>query len=44
MAGKSFRKGIGLIELLKMFPDEAAAQEWFETIRWGRPSLHSLRE
>ena len=34
MAGKSFRKGIGLIELLEMFPDEGAAKEWFETIRW----------
>ena len=27
MAGKSFRKGIGLIELLAMFPDEDAAAE-----------------
>ena len=34
MAGKSFRKGIGIIELLEMFPDYDAAQEWFESIRW----------
>ena len=34
MAGKSFRKGIGIIELLEMFPDDDAAQEWFESIRW----------
>ena len=34
MAGKSFRKGIGIIELLDMFPDEDAAQSWFESIRW----------
>ena len=34
MAGKSFRRGIGIIELLEMFPDDAAAQEWFESIRW----------
>ncbi len=31
MAGKSFRKGIGIIEL---FPDEYTAREWFEEIRW----------
>ena len=34
MAGKSFRKGIGIIELMEMFPDDEAAQEWFESIRW----------
>ncbi len=34
MAGKSFRKGIGIIELLELFPDDDAAQEWFESIRW----------
>ena len=34
MAGKSFRKGIGIIELLELFPDEDTAREWFEEIRW----------
>ena len=34
MAGKSFREGIGIIELLEMFPDEDTAREWFEEIRW----------
>ena len=34
MAGKSFRKGIGIIELLELFPDEPTAQAWFESIRW----------
>lgn len=34
MAGKSFRSGIGLVELLEMFPDDATAQTWFEQIRW----------
>ena len=34
MAGKSFRKGIGIIELMELFPDDDAAQEWFESIRW----------
>jgi transposase-like protein len=32
--GKSFRKGISLIELFEMFPDEDAAQKWFEEQRW----------
>ena len=41
-AGKSFRKGIGIIELLEMFPDEPTAQAWFEEIRWpeGRRCAH----
>ena len=34
MAGKNFWTGIGIIELLELFPDEATAQEWFESIRW----------
>ena len=34
MAGKSFRKGIGIIELMEMFPDEDTARQWFEEIRW----------
>ena len=42
MAGKSFRTGIGIIELLEMFPDEDTAREWFESIRWpeGRVCAH----
>ena len=34
MAGKSFRKGIGLIELMEMFPNDDTARQWFEEIRW----------
>lgn len=34
MAGKKFRKGIGIIELMDLFPDEDTARQWFETIRW----------
>ncbi len=34
--GKFRPKGIGLIELLEMFPDEQAAEEWFEEKRWGK--------
>ena len=32
--GKAHRIGIGLEDLFRMFPDEAAAKEWFEAIRW----------
>lgn len=32
---KPFRKGITLIELFKMFPDDAAAERWLEEARWG---------
>lgn len=34
MAGKSFRKGISLSDLFELFPDEDAAQAWFEEVRW----------
>ena len=33
--GKHYRTGLTVFELFEMFPDEAAAREWFETIRWG---------
>ena len=32
--GKAHREGISLIELAEMFPDEAAATEWFESLVW----------
>lgn len=32
--GKHCRKGISLIELAEMFPDEASAERWFEEVRW----------
>ena len=32
--GKSYRKGISLIDLFNMFPDEVAARKWFEDNRW----------
>jgi transposase-like protein len=40
--GKSNRKGIGVMELLEMFPDEEAATKWFENQRWpdGRHCPH----
>ena len=32
--GKSHRKGITLINLMEMFPDEVTAARWFEKLRW----------
>ena len=32
--GKHYRKGITLVELFDMFPDEASAEEWFVKLRW----------
>lgn len=32
--GRSYRKGISLIELMEMFPDEQSAADWFESIFW----------
>lgn len=34
MAGRSYRKGISLIDLMRMFPDEGAAERWFIEQRW----------
>ena len=40
--GKSHREGISLIELGEMFPDEATATAWFESLVWptGRHCPH----
>ena len=32
--GKAFRKGISLIELFDMFPDDTTAEAWFAETRW----------
>ena len=32
--GKYFRKGMTLPELIRMFPDDKAAEKWFKEIRW----------
>ena len=32
--GKAHREGLTVIELFKMFPDDAAAEKWFEDQRW----------
>ena len=28
--GKSFREGVTLIDMFRMFPDNKAAEKWFE--------------
>ena len=38
--GKHFRKGISIIELFQMFPDDASAERWFEETRWGVNRAH----
>lgn len=32
--GKAYRKGISLIEVMEMFPDDDTARRWFEECRW----------
>ena len=32
--GKAHRKGISLLELIEIFPDEQSAQDWFESTYW----------
>ena len=32
--GKHFREGLSLVELIEMFPDDAAAERWFTKNRW----------
>ena len=36
--GKHFRKGISLIEIMRMFPDDATAEAWFVKVRCPRPA------
>ena len=32
--GKHFRKGMSLVEVMRMFPDDATAEAWFVKARW----------
>ena len=32
--GRSHRTGISLVELFRLFPDDAAAEAWFVSLRW----------
>ena len=33
--GKADREGIGLVTLLRMFPNDEAARAWFESKMWA---------
>ena len=35
--GNSTRKGLSLTGFFRRFPDETAAEQWFEQVRWGVP-------
>lgn len=37
--GQSFRKGLSLPELVRMFPDDATAASWFADCRWPNGPL-----
>ena len=32
--GKHYRKGLSLVEVMRMFPDDASAEQWFIEQRW----------
>lgn len=38
--GKAYRKGITLVQVTRMFPNDAAAEKWFEKTRWGKHGPH----
>ena len=38
--GKHYREGLTLIELTRMFPDDAAAERWFVKTRWPDGGVH----
>ncbi len=33
--GESYRDGLSLIDLFRLFPDDATAQAWLEEQRWA---------
>ena len=32
--GKHYREGMSLVEIIRMFPEDAAAERWFTKVRW----------
>jgi len=38
--GKNNRKGISIVKLTKMFPNDDVAEKWFTTSRWGENLEH----
>ncbi len=41
--GKSDRKGISLIEIMRKFPDDATAEAWFIAGRMASPARTAVR-
>ena len=41
--GRHYREGISLIDLFNRFPNETAAEAWFESERWGETGLYCPR-
>ena len=33
--GKNFREGLSLLDVMKLFPNDKVAEEWFARVRWG---------
>ena len=38
--GRADREGLSVIELFKMFPDNASARKWMEDLRWANGERH----
>ena len=38
--GRADREGLSVIELFKMFPDNASARKWMEDLRWSNGERH----
>lgn len=38
--GRSDREGLSVIDLFKMFPDNASARKWMEDLRWPNDERH----
>jgi len=41
--GKAYREDLTLFQLFDMFPDEAAARDWFAEARWGHTGRYCPR-
>ena len=37
--GKHFRTGLSLVEVMRIFPDDATAEQWFIEQRWPNRSV-----
>ena len=38
--GKFFCKGLSIVDLFQLFPDDTSAEQWFEASRWGANQEH----